>query len=259
MSDVSRFPFSWSPTSTLIKSTSERKEGKARRREKREPERKKKGAFSPEFARASRDANDACAYLYCSWTWLEPTCQLTLIAWKEKKTCFSCTSAFVCDEYNFFSPSSTRSRFYFFFLLFPRAFIITHPRPVCFSFWGRAAQERKKERKRERKREPGARKKFALYFSLFLSLSLSCKTRADVNLTEEKEERKKESSLFLFSSSNSFTRANTHTHTHTQHININNNNNISLRGIRKRNTLKSRSAAALLSPSIEVDKKVKEE
>jgi len=236
-----------------------KKRGKARRREKREPERKKKGAFSPEFARASRDANDACAYLYCSWTWLEPTCQLTLIAWKEKKTCFSCTSAFVCDEYNFFSPSSTRSRFYFFFLFFPRAFIITHPRPVCFSFWGRAAQERKKERKRERKREPGARKKFALYFSLFLSLSLSCKTRADVNLTEEKEERKKESSLFLFSSSNSFTRANTHTHTHTQHININNNNNISLRGIRKRNTLKSRSAAALLSPSIEVDKKVKEE
>jgi hypothetical protein len=146
-----------------------KKRGKARRREKREPERKKKGAFSPEFARASRDANDACAYLYCSWTWLEPTCQLTLIAWKEKKTCFSCTSAFVCDEYNFFSPSSP-ARVFFCFFAFPSCFHHHSPRPVCFSFWGRAAQERKKERTK-------AREKNSLSISLYFSLSLSLAKR----------------------------------------------------------------------------------
>jgi hypothetical protein len=75
------------------------------------------------------------------------------------------------------------------------------------------------------------------------------------------EGRKKEGIVVVFILLIEFihTSEHTHTHTHTQHINV--NNNISkIREIGKRNTLKSRSAAALLSPSIiEVDKKVKEE
>jgi hypothetical protein len=138
-------------------------------------------------------------------------------------------------------------------LLFPRAFIITHPDPSVFPF---GEELLKKERKREPRREKKIR---SLFLSISLSLSLlqnACRRKPNRG-----EGRKKEGIVVVFILLIEFihTREHTHTHTHTQHINININNNISLRGIRKRNTLKSRSAAALLSPSIEVDKKVKEE
>ena len=158
--------------------------------------------------------------------------------------------------------------FYFFFCAFR---LLHHAAPRCFSFRtgksSTAPQGRKKERKRALAREKKnhheslfVRKTqtHSLFLSISLSLSLAKQTRADVNLTEEKGEREKESSLFLFSSSNSFTRANTHTHAR----NISTSNSTTTYHsveIGKRNTLKSRSAAALLSPSIEVDKKVKEE
>jgi len=185
-----------------------KKRGKARRREKREPERKKKGAFSPEFARASRDANDACAYLYCSWTWLEPTCQLTLIAWKEKKTCFSCTSAFVCDEYNFFSPSSPARVFFCFFFVFVLSSLTQDPSVFPFG-----EELLKKERKREPRREKKIR---SLFLSISLSLSLlqnACRRKPNRG-----EGRKKEGIVVVFILLIEFIHTREHTHTHTRNI-----------------------------------------
>lgn len=192
-----------------------KKRGKARRREKREPERKKKGAFSPEFARASRDANDACAYLYCSWTWLEPTCQLTLIAWKEKKTCFSCTSAFVCDLWCTYFTSIIFSlplhplAFLFCFFAFPSCFI-THPDPSFFPFG--------EELNVKKERENQAREKNSLSISLHFSLSLSLLQNACRRKPNRGEGRKKEGIVVVFILLIEFIHTREHTHTHTRNI-----------------------------------------
>lgn len=62
LSDVSR----GFPTHGRPKSTPPRKCGRRTREEK---SKKKTQKMCPEFARTVRDANDARAYLYCSWTW----------------------------------------------------------------------------------------------------------------------------------------------------------------------------------------------
>ena len=62
LSDVSRgFPTHGRPKSTPPRNATTDERGKEQK--------KRRKKMCPEFARTVRDANDARAYLYCSWTW----------------------------------------------------------------------------------------------------------------------------------------------------------------------------------------------